>query len=339
MKSRNVKPSRKAVAKKANVSEATVSRVFNNPSSVSADKVKCVRDAAEKLGYVPDKNASALRRNGTGVILFLEKITGKGYEWPEIHYYNWFYGEIIRKLSKAVDKTLYHLRLYTVTSNTEIAELGNKNICDGIIGFNIDDSATVLALKKTGIPHICCGHTETFKTNICSTDNYKGGFLAAQYLYETGHQKPAYVTGLLDKVYAHRARMKGFCDGFKNRRVKIIKTGIGKEGGYKGALRHVSHVQNQDIDCIGVVNDLTAIGVIQALMEQGIRIPEDVSIIGYDNLPLTAALPFAFSSIELNFSKIYASALDLLLETMNSGEPVKNIIEPVLVPGESVIKR
>ncbi|MBU3917360.1 LacI family transcriptional regulator [bacterium] len=333
------KPARSLVAELAGVSEATVSRVFNTPSSVSQAKVELVLAAANKLGYIPDKNASALRRKGTGVILFLEKKVEKRYQWSRIRYYNWFYGDIIRSLSADIDKTMYQLRLYSVTSNEEIFELGKKKICDGIIGFDTEDQETATVLAGTGIPYVCCGHTEEFTANSCSTDNHKGGFIAAKYLYETGHRKPAYVTGLLDEVFSHHARKEGFCAGFKDCEVKIIGTDVGKKAGYETGKVLCKSVKKGDIDSIGVVNDLTAIGVIHALMEDGIRVPDDVSIIGYDNLPITLSLPFQFSSVELSLSKLYSSALKLLLNSIKTGKAIKHVIEPELIAGESVIRR
>ncbi len=272
-------------------------------------------------------------------ILFLEKKEEKRYQWSRIRYYNWFYGDIIRALSSYIDKTMYQLRLYSVESNEEILKLGEKKICDGIIGFDVEDQETAEVLANTDIPYVCCGHTEEFSVNTCSTDNYTGGLIAAQHLYQTGHRKPAYVTGLLEDVFSHQARKEGFCDGFKDYSVKVIGTDVGKKAGFESGIKLCDSITKGKIDSIGVVNDLTAIGVIQALRENGIRRPEDVSIIGHDNLPITIALPFQFSSVELSLSKLYTDALKLLLSSIKTGEPIHHVIEPELVPGESVKKR
>ncbi len=330
--------SRKQVAEEAGVSEATVSRVFNNPNSVTPDKVNQVKAAAKKLGYVPNKYASALRRKGSGVILFLEMSATKGYQWTQLRHYNAFYAEIIRTLTREAEKTLYHLRLQTVTSSKEIKEFADPAICDGIIGFNLDTEDSIEALKKSGSPHICCHHTEGFKNvNQVSTDNYIGGLIQAKHLKQNGYNQPTYVTGALEETFSHRERFRGFTSVFNNPELQVVHTAPSIDGGRQAGQKLVQLIKQGKTDSIGVLNDLTAIGIIHEFMQAGIDIPKDVGIIGYDNLPVISALPFQLTTIDLHLTRIYQQAFIFLLDIIQNQTNISKKIKPTLCPGDSIV--
>jgi len=331
-------PSRKQVAQAAGVSEATVSRVFNNPSSVAAKKVTKVKAMAAKLGYYPNKYASALRRNGSGVILFLEMhYTDDGYQWTQLRHYNAFYAEIIRALTRGAEKTLYHLRLQTVTSEKEILEVINPANCDGIIGFNFDTDDLIDILRDSEIPYICCHHTEGFKQiNSVSTNNYQGGVIQADFLRKHGYTKPAYVTGALENTFSHRERLKGFTSVFKKELCHMIQIDPTITGGQKAGEQLIQSIKQGKVDSIGVVNDLTAIGIIHELLRAGIDIPNDVGIIGYDNIPAISALPFQLTTLDLRLTEIYEKAFLSLLDIIQKQTKFSEKIEPTLCIGTSV---
>ncbi len=332
------KINRKQVADLAGVSETTVSRVYNNPELVASDKVDLVLKTARKLGYIPDKAASALRRKGTGNILFLEIKKHRTYDWTQISYYNWFYADIVRTLFKQMESHMYQLRHYQAESISDILALKDMNICDAILVFNVEDKEIVTALETLGIPFICCHHTEKFKSvSICATDNFYGGMLVARYLQEAGCRKPVYITGFFKETFAHAQRLNGFLSVYNRKNVLVLDGKIGIDGGFKAGKRIIAPIKNAEIDCIGVVNDLTAIGVIHALTGAGIKIPEQVSIIGYDNLPFTIALPFKLVTVDLFLNQIYANAVDLVIKSIHNEKVYREVIKPALVPGDSVL--
>ncbi len=332
------KTNRKQVALEAGVSEATVSRVYNNPDSVSPKKVAKVKKAAKKLGYTPNKYASALRRKGTGVIMFLEnRSDSRTYKWVEIRYYNAFYAEIIRAVSREADKSLYHLRLHSVSSNQEILEFSQGKDCDGIIGFNFEEEHSMDIFKKVEIPYVCCHHTETFKgVNRISTDNFHGGFLQSTALRKKGYSSPVYVTGTLEETISHKERLKGFLSGYPDSSIPVLQTDPSLEGGYQVTEKIVEDIRRKKIDAIGVVNDLTAIGIIQKLLAIGIKIPRDVAIIGYDNIPAISVLPISLTTIDLSLPKIYQTAFSSLIEIIRYQKPIAEQILPILKDGNSI---
>ncbi len=330
-------PTRKQVALEAGVSEATVSRVYNQPNSVAAEKVEKVKAVAKNLGYCPNKYASALRRNGSGVILFLEMHYTDGYQWTQLRHYNAFYAEIIRTLTREAEKTLFHLRLQTVTSEREIAEFANPATCDGIIGFNFDTEESIRLLTDSGLPYVCCHHTEGFRhANRVSTDNYTGGAMQAKRLQELGYDQPTYVTGALEETFSHRERLRGFSSVFNESSMQLVYTHPSIEGGQRVGGKLARGIKQGNIDSLGVVNDLTAIGIIHELMAAGIEIPNDVGIIGYDNLPVISALPFQLVTIDLRLTRVYEKAFWSLLDNIQDRKNIAARIKPIICPGDSV---
>ncbi len=362
------KPTRNDVAELARVSSATVSRVFNNPESVSADRREAVFEASEALGYSPDKSASALRRNGTGIITLVD--IGKKserYSWERLPVFKWFYSDVIEGIQKVVNKTMFQLNLESLDSEEEIYKLGNR--CDGIIVFDVENHAEAEAVKKTGIPYILAHHTVTFKGyNTCSTDNFYGGVLQGEMLKKSGALKPVYISGFTDHVISHAERLKGFrtvypdaalvdpsaetagalyngnsfeySGDFKGQDVEYdagSKTeGIGISAGRKAVPSIVEKVKQGEIDSIAVVNDYTAAGVYYELTDYGISVPEDVQIVSYDNMPFNSILPLPFATVDLHPSEIYEKAASLLINKVMKGKPVSETVKPFPVEGATI---
>ncbi len=331
------KVTRKELAKKAGVSEATVSRAFNQPNSVKIEKREKVISLAKKMGYQPDKHASALRRNGSGTILFLENKAERKYSWIKIECFRWFYGDIVWAISEESENSLYHIRFKTAESLLDIRNILQQERFDGIIGFNFEEPARAEILAESGIPYICAHHTKKLSGfNRIMLNNYKGGYLAGEFFKKTGHKKPVYVSGYLEYQSAHDERYKGFMDALSPITVDLIDINVSLEGGVEAGRKLLKRVKNREIDCIGVVNDLTAWGLIQVFREAGIKIPEDISIIAYDNLPITLSLPFRLASIDLRLHDIYSQAYKKLILQIQTGEIVDEVVDPYLIKGNSV---
>jgi LacI family transcriptional regulator len=136
-----MKYTRDDIARMAGVSTATVSRVYNDPDIVSKEKVRRVLAAAKKVGYSPDKNASALRRSGTGTILFLEKRAT--HETLDKRFYYWHYADVLKAVKEVTDEHAYQLNLHSFSSPKDIAAIGKRNLCDGIIVYDVADRGTM----------------------------------------------------------------------------------------------------------------------------------------------------------------------------------------------------
>ena len=319
------------VARRAGVSGATVSRVFNRPEVVDPATAALVRRVAATLGYRPDKNAGALRRQGTGVLIFLE-YHGKGpYFWPELRFFNWLYADILRGVVQAVSETPFRLELRSIASLKELSIIAGD--CDGILAFNTEDKEYASAVAETGLPYVCAHHTETLTGfSRCSTNNFMGGKLLGNALHSSAYRKVVYVSGYLHEVEAHRQRLSGFREGFGGD-VPLVETRIGIDGGMAAARSLAGEVRSGNVNAICAVNDLTALGILRALEDCGIRVPEECLVAGYDNLPVDMVLPYKFPSVDLQLGKLYGRAVAGLADFILRRSPCDFSLDPVLVPG------
>ena len=314
---KNPTVTRDQVAKAAGVSSATVSRVYNSPELVAEEKILAVRETALKLGYIPNKAASALRRNGTGNIIFLEiRKKKRPYYWGNFPAFNWFYGDIIKGIKQALDDTMYHLVLETVKDFSELEQL--PTLCDGLICYDIDTLEEAQKIKALGIPYIIAHHTEPFSRYArCSTDNMYGGRLQAQHLYNLHAKHPLYITGHLDLVPPHKARLNGFMDfweAHENTKPKVFECEIGRNGGYQAAVGVAELLKNEPIDSIAAVNDLTLSGLLAGLYNSDCFSIDTLPVVGYDALPIETYGRNSIASIDLQPGKIYKRATEMLLQ-------------------------
>ncbi len=342
------KNNRDRVAALAGVSSATVSRVYNNPERVSAVKRDAVLKAARELGYSPDKSASALRRKGTGQITLvsIEK-KGRAWYWGDFPGAKWFFTDVLSGVLSVVDSSMYRLNLKTLKSAEELKTIPWEQISDGVLFYDTDTEEEAAAAAALPVPTVISHHTSAFKGNHrCCTDNRAGGRIAAGHLKESSFDRPVYISYLHSLNIPNRERYRGFCEGF-DREVPLHLTEPGKEGGYRICETLIPHIKRGAIDSIGVVNDMTAIGVIQCLQSHGLTPGKDLALIGYDNMPFNYALPFRLTTVDLQPSMIYREAMSMLLEILSSGggrsensalsgEYRKKIVLPRLVKGDSV---
>ena len=327
---------RQDVALAAGVSGATVSRVYNNPHLVDKVTVERVRTWASSLGFVPDKNAAALRRQSSGTLLFVEVEEGQSYRWPSQRAYQSLYGEIVRAVLHCVQETSFTLQLVGVQTTADIPALERFGDFAGILGFDVTDQAVATALASLGRPVVCAHHGDHLVgVSTVTTDNRAGGELQALHLTGLGHRQVAYVTGMRDQVRSHRLRWEGFSsvvtaplvfDGF-----------LGYADGKRAGKLLARDIQTAKVTAVACVNDLTALGVIQALADEGIEVPRDTIVVGYDNLVLTGLLGPGLPTIEARLPMVYTRALEVLSGLVGSGpgpSEVHETIKPILVTAE-----
>ncbi|WP_028975235.1 LacI family DNA-binding transcriptional regulator [Spirochaeta cellobiosiphila] len=323
------KVDRDAVAKRAGVSSATVSRVYNNPSRVSLDKRQAVLKAAKELGYEPNKFASALARKGTGRILFVDGRKLYTYDKQNSDYYSSLYSHVLTTVNQVLQNSLY-----TLTLADNLDQIHQLRDYEGILLYDID---TPYQLNGYMDKPYCAGHhLQDFDgSNLFCTDNYKGGYLVGQALNIKGYKKVFYATGRLKELSPHRQRLAGLQDSYKG--TLIIDEGmIGYQGGRQRAQELCTQLKADKIEAIAAVNDLTAMGFYQELLIQGYTIPTDIGLIGYDNLPFTNLFPTTLTSIDIGLEQVYKEASLHLIKQLRGETEILNtpqLIEPQIIWG------
>jgi len=297
---KNKIPTIDTVAEEAGVSRATVSRVLNNYPIVSEEKKKKVLDAIEKIGFEPNRIAQILTGKKTKAIgVLLENTT------------NPFFGKILN----GIEATLKEHDYLTLLGNSEYIHQEKLNIIkqysqyrvDGIIasliGYNNkDDTEIINLLTSTRIPFILINCSVDIKgIPYVVTDCILGGFIATDHLIKLDHKKFIYFT--FNKVMAIRKKYLGFKKVLKKNRLNlkdqiIIGGAISKLDGYK--LMN-NYIKQEGIDkvpsAVIATNDVVAVGIMEALMEHGVKIPDDVSIIGYDDIEMADFLQIPLTTI------------------------------------------
>ncbi len=317
---------RDSVAQRANVSSATVSRVYNNPHAVSADLRNRVLEAAEELGYKPNSFAATLRRNGTGNLAFVEfSKQGRAYYWGRLDSFDWFFGRALRGIQQVIEHSSYQLRFYSVSKKEELEELASQ--CDGIIAYDVDTEEELSTLFDLPIPVVVSHHLDPIQNMACvRTDNYQGGVLQASYLKSLGCERPLYVSGYLESVKPHRQRLAGFRTLYPD--VDLLTTEIGSRSAISDLTKQVNQLAPH-YDSLASVNDLTLFSI---LLNENLALPS----VGYDASPYHSLFLSQVASIDLDSGAIYREAARMLLSLLAGEEKQCVTISPVLVhPNEN----
>ncbi|MBR6089590.1 MAG: LacI family DNA-binding transcriptional regulator [Anaerolineaceae bacterium] len=323
----------KDIAEKTGVSYATVSRTLNNLSGVSSATREKVLAAAYEMGYRPNIHARSLKTNKTYTIALLV---------PDIS--NPFFADI----AYAVDEYASGYGYTTILCNTnwnvetetrQLEQLQNQRV-DGIIYKPAGNSP--LDLTRLSIPSVlfsCIpGENETY----IEIDNYKGGQIAADHLIDCGYRNFAYIGGKKSSQ-SNGNRISGYCGRLKERGIEIsadhvLYGGFSLESGYKLASDLVGAFP--EVDGIFCGNDLIALGVLQYLMEKNMRIPEDIGVIGFDDIILAGLPQIQMTTIAQPRSLMGKYAAELLINLIENRENPNHhiMLEPQLVVRRSTRK-
>ena len=324
------------VARLAGVSQSAVSRVFTPGASASKATVEKVRAAAEQLGYRPDPLARAMITGRTRII-------GLVVAYLE----NQFYPVAIELLSRALQEKGYHVLVFMAENSTEkvpqvMQELLDYQV-DGIITASVAMTNDLTArCRAAGIPVVMFnrGQDEEGLSEVTS-DNLAGGRRAAQHLIDAGHRRIAHIMGWQGSSTG-RDRARGFAEALQAAGLKpfAMIDGMYSRDVASAAARDLC-AGDQRPDAIFVGNDHMAFSVMDALrFELGLSVPGDVSIIGYDDVPLAAWPSYNLTTIRQPVRRMVEATVEILLNQIE-GETAPSRIHidgPLMMRG-SVRKR
>lgn len=313
------------VAELAGVSPTTVSRVINNKGYLSEKTITKVKEAMRTLGYKPNNLARSLQGKSTKLI---------GLIFPKIS--NIFYAELIEHLEIELFKAGYKVIICNSQSDPEkereYLEMLEANQVDGIISsshnLGIDDyekvAAPIIAFDRNLAPNI----------PVISSDNLEGGRIAAHTLVKAGCQRIMMLTGNDNSNSPTGRRRQGFNEVLPDAKSVNISSdfsAIRKEM----EIKHLLSVDKPD--GLFISDDLTAILTMKIAHDLGIRIPEDLKIIGYDGTPFVENYYAHLTTIKQPISEIAKLTVEILIKKIN-GQPVQNeyILPVSLLPGKSV---
>lgn len=319
------------VAERAGVSPSTVSRILNGTAQVSEDKQALVKAVIEELGFRPDPAARSLAGGRTMSIGVLTQFIDSPY-----------YGEALRGIEDELHKANY-VPLF-VSGHWNEAEEKNRLFMlqerkvDGIIvltGKLSDDTLVEMAAK---IPVVVTGRRLS-APNLFSIDfdNSEGACLAVRHLHGLGHRRVAFISGPLDHPDATQ-RLQGYRDEVQRKNMEsddslVVYGDYQESGGFRAMNDLLSN--SAQFTAVIAANDQMAYGARLALHRAGLRVPEDVSLLGFDDLPHSAFTLPPLTSVRQSVYEIGTSAAKAMFDMLNKINPPSRLVEAELVVRES----
>ena len=313
------------VAKLAGVSPATVSRVMNGTANVDSDKRERVLRAIDETGFKPNELARALFKKSSKII---------GVIIPDIE--NPFFSELANVIEKEAYKNGYKLVLCNAHNDKE-KELQNIDMlnqmkADGIIIMTNNENLKE-DLRECGVPFVILDRKiKGMEDSACiETDNYKGGVLATKHLVECGCKNIVCMRGP-QKFSSAKNRFIGYEDICKelNIDIKFVESDYDYEFGMKSAKEILT--KYPEVDGVIACNDMAAIGAYKVFVGNGYKIPEDIQLIGFDNIRLSHMLTPELTTINQPIDMMGIKAVEIIIRQVEDKDfDRENIIDVQLV--------
>jgi DNA-binding LacI/PurR family transcriptional regulator len=329
------------IAKEAKVSPSTVSRVISNNPNISAATRKKVLKIMEQMNYQPNIIARSLASNSSktiGVVLAsrTEGALRKAVQYP-------LFPDMLGGLSLTAYKNGYNILLSSLNKmdddKLKIRELAKGGMTDGIIYFfsRVNDPI-IEELKSLKSPFVTIGRpVNDNEVNWVDNDNFKMSYKMTELLIKRGHKKIAFI-GASPSFVMTVDRVEGYKKALLDHSIPVDESLIVKgrfmtDNGYE----LMTGIFDQGIIPTGVIaqDDLIAFGVIKKIKEQGLRIPEDIAVTGFNNVPMAEYSTPSLTSVETNAFDIGAKACEMLLSCINSNY---NGFARTIVPSELIIR-
>lgn len=328
----------KDVAREADVSIATISYVVNNKENLSKETIDRVNDAIKKLNYIPDLSARSLVNRKSNLIGIVIPQTEPG---KQLMFSNPFYGEFLSGVEYTARLNGYLVIISGADANESYFEFSSKRNLDGIIILGMYPEEFYSELKKSQIPIVlidsyCDDH---YFHSIQINDRY-GGYLATKYLLEKGHKSIAIVTGKIKKEGVSEKRYLGYRDALKEFGISFKPENV-FEGAvdYDYALNIAEKLINTDeITAVFATADILAMGMMKRLKQMGKKIPDDISVVGFDDIHITNLIDPGLTTVKQNIYGKGEASVKLLLDCIEKKVKGKQeIILPIeIIERESV---
>ena len=322
------------VARHAGVSISTVSRVLNGTAQVNEDKRKRVEQAIQELNFIPNQAARSLVQKTTqGIGVLLPSLGGE------------FFSEFLHGIDAATRASGYHVLISASHGSLEelrIAVMSMHQRVDGLIIMSPEnDGEAIKQLVPSDIPVVSINGKESAAPfDTINFDNQQGAFLATEYLISKGHRRIAFLKGI-ENAYDGKERLKGYRDtlikhGIQPQAALELEGDFSPQGGYH-AVQVLLKIEPLPT-AVFCANDQSAIGLMAALQNAGLSIPEDMSVIGFDDIPGAKLTAPALTTINVGVRELGATAIKLFLDKEPDRTPAHHVLPVKLVERDSTLQ-
>lgn len=324
------------VAKRANVSVATVSRVLNNNQYVKEETRQRVVKVIKEMNYSPNLSGRILRRNETKIILVL---------LPTIS--NPFFSKVVTGIRHVADKFGYLLMICNTDSDIkkeiEFLDLLKFKQADGAIIISHELEAKQVDEIGSSFPLVqCFEYRDMDNISYVSIDNEKAAYEAVSYLIGIGHTRIGFV-GCNTLYSSAKQREQGYINALNEANIEVspkrmIYGNYGFKSGYDCVGKFLE--DDQAPTAIFAISDMQAIGIMKALKNKGIRVPEDISVIGFDNIDFSRIYDPGLTTVSQPAYKIGSRAMSLLISHIKEEDdkPQHILLKHNLIVRESTME-
>jgi DNA-binding LacI/PurR family transcriptional regulator len=325
------------VARTLGVSQSTISRAFSMTASISEEMKLRVIKAANKLGYRPNVIARSLITRQTNMVAIVMA-----------NLVDPFYPVVLDELVQQVQAVGFQTLLFVPSAGQKV-----DDIMPNLLQYQVDAIILTSATISSAVARICAArdtpvvsfnrYVPGLKIHAVSSDNVGGGRQAADYLVATGHERLAFISAQRDAT-TNRDRRSGFLSRLKQLKITSCLQEDGGEFSYEAGYAAAKRLLRQAArpDALFFASDVMAFGGIDAAREIGLRVPGDVSIIGYDDVPMAALPSYSLTTIRQPVREMAKTAMDILGLAGQRGarsEPTTRLIPGTLIPRSSTMNR
>ena len=322
------------IAKHAGVSRSTVSRVMNDHPNVDQETRARVRSVAESLNYQPNVAARSLAAGRTHILgLVIPMGVSALFSDP-------YFPLLIQGIASACNANEHSVMLWLAEPEYErrtIRQVLQGGLIDGVIlASALMDDPMLEALRKRGLPFILVGrHPTDNEVSYVDVDNVNSAREMVAYLLRLGHKRVATIAGP-NNMIAGADRLQGYLLALRNRGIAanpalIVEADFTEEGGYIAMQRLVPHAPG----AVFVASDAMAVGALRALREAGLRVPEDIALAGFDDIPFAARADPPLTTVRQPIQRMGTLAAETLIDLISHPQPQPRRI---VLPTELLIR-
>ena len=330
------------IAKKLNITASTVSRALKDHPRISTETKKAVQKIAQKLNYQPNNIAAALRNGKSKILGIIVPMVDRS-----------FFSSVIRGIEEIANGANYNVMICQTYENPEkeiatVEALLNARV-DGIIASHAKNTLNFdhfLKIKERGIPLILFDRSnDELEVSNVVIDDFLGAYKATEHLIQQGCIRIAHFTNTR-KISIYKERLRGYREALLNYNLAydeslVVASDLQLEDGRYSMLQLLK--LNEIPDGVFSASAYGILGALQILKENGIKVPEEVALVGFSNEPFTSFTDPSLSTVEQHSMRIGNTAAEIFLEevsdTIKKFIPQKIVLKPELIIRQSSLKK
>ncbi len=325
----------KEIAKMVGVSRSTVSRVINNDPNVSERTRAKVQSIIDELNFQPDPVARSLIGGRTRVLgLVIPMAFSSLFTDP-------FFSLLAQGISSTCTANNHTLMLWLIEPDYEKRaqnNILNNRIIDGmIVASNMIDDPLIEGLISKKMPLVVIGRHNSPNVSSVDTDNIHGSLMAVRHLVNLGRDNIAVVTGHMGQ-YSGRDRLTGFKRGLRENNLPILeeKIAFGDFSEISGYLQTKILLSRTTFNSLYVCSDLMSFGAIRAIEEAGLKVPQDIALISFDDIPAAARFQPPLTTIRQPIHQMGAIAAQTMIDQLENNDTTTP--RRIILPTELVVR-